>query len=688
MVETATREVFWNIRHFWIMYICLGPVLLALGFGAWNLVRRWRRGKPVERLDNWRERLQGFFRDAVAQEQLRAGDRQAGLFHVLLSWGFVLLFIGTTVVFIHADLRLPIMQGWFYLVFQSLILDIFGVGAIVGLAVALWRRYVIKPAKLTHGIWTDGFFLWSLMGIMVTGYLVEGIRIVATNDPWAAWSPIGLATGRALAAAGLDTLDAQLIAHRTLWWFHMLVSFVFIGYVPFSKMMHMFTSPAAIFTRNLGNTGKLQPIDMESMEEGEVLGVRTLSDFTWKDLLDLDACTECGRCQDVCPAFAVGKPLNPKRIILNMQEQMTAEMGRFPWEKNGEAQPIVGTSIDPEALWACTTCNACVEACPVEIEHVKKIVDLRRYLVMEEADFPETAMAAVQGIEDRGHPFRGSDASRSDWYADLPYVRELSEAGEAEYLFFVGDAVAFNERTQNIARSMAKIMHAAGLDFAVLGEEETNSGDVARRIGNEYLFEMQARQNIDTFNRYGVKKIVTTDPHVYHTLRNEYADFGGEYEVIHHSQLIQQLLGEGRLAVAPGLFDKVTYHDPCYLGRHNGEYDAPRTVIDVLGAERIEMARSREKGFCCGAGGGRYFMDDAPGQRINVARAQEAAATGADTVCTACPFCMLMLEDGLATVASETGETEPRVVAKDLAELVAEALIVESEEEQAGGVSA
>src|SRR5690606_13545679 len=355
-------------------------------------------------------------------------------------------------------LRIPLMQGWFYLVFQSLILDLFGLGAIVGLLIALWNRYVIRPRRLTHGVWSDGFILVSLLVIMVTGFLVEGLRIVATQDPWAAWSPVGTATGRLLAAAGLSGFDAQLAAHRFLWWFHMAVSFVFIGYIPFSKMMHMFTSPAAIFTRNLGNKGKLEPIDMEAMEEGQVLGVRTLTDFTWKDLLDLDACTECGRCQAVCPAFAVGKPLNPKYIILNMQEQMTAEMGRFPWDKPaGEARPIVGTSIEPEALWSCTTCLACVEACPVEIEHVRKIVDLRRYLVMEEADFPETAQAAVQGLEDRGHPFRGSDASRSDWYADLPYVRELAEAGQAEYLFFVGDAIAFNQRTQNIARAMAKI---------------------------------------------------------------------------------------------------------------------------------------------------------------------------------------------------------------------------------------
>ncbi|OUM98330.1 MAG: hypothetical protein BAA04_05745 [Firmicutes bacterium ZCTH02-B6] len=675
MHETPTREIFWNIRHIWLTYALLVPMVVAFALGVWNHVRRWRAGKPIERTDNWQERLRGFFVDAVGQDQLRSGDQQAGLFHILLSWGFVILFIGTTVVFIQADLRIPIMHGWFYLIFQSLILDVFGLGAIVGLAVALYRRYVAKVPRLTHGLWQDGFLLASMLIILITGFLVEGLRIVATSDPWGSWSPVGLATGRALAALGIREYGTQLAVHRFLWWFHMLVSYVFVGYIPFSKMMHLFTSPASIFTRNLQPKGRLEPLDVENTE---VLGVKTLRDFDWKDLLDLDACTECGRCQAVCPAYAVGKPLNPKMLILDMRRQLTEEIGGVPWAKRElEPRPIIGTSIEPETLWSCTTCHACVTACPVEIEHVAKIVDLRRFQVMEEAELPETAQAAVQGIEDRGHPFRGAQASRRDWYADLPYVRELAQVGQAEYLFWVGCAVAFNERAQKIARAMAKIMHTAHLDFAVLGDEETCTGDPARRIGNEYLYEMMARQNIETLNNYGVKKIVTTCPHCFNTIKNEYPDFGGNYKVIHHSQLIRDLLAEGRLPLEPGKLqelEKVTYHDPCYLGRYNDEYDAPRAVVDALGVERVEMARSRQKGFCCGAGGGRYWMDDEPGKRINVERAREVATSGAQAVCTACPFCMLMMEDGLRTVATEQGTTERPVATRDLAELVAEAL--------------
>ncbi|MBO8142732.1 MAG: (Fe-S)-binding protein [Firmicutes bacterium] len=676
MHDTPTREVFWNIRPIWLTYVLLAPVLAAFFAGVWNHVRRWRAGKPIQRVDNWRERLRGFFTDAVAQDQIRTGDPGAGMFHILLSWGFVALFIGTTVVFVHYDLHLPIMQGWFYLVFQALILDLFGLGAMVGLLIAAYRRYVARLPRLTHGLARDGFFLGALFAILFTGYMVEGLRIVATQDPWAPWTPVGTAFGRALVALGVDSYEQQLAWHRSLWWFHLAVSYVFIGYIPYSKMRHMFTSPAAVFTRNLGPAGRLEPLDMEN---SETLGVKTLRDFDWKDLLDLDACTECGRCQAVCPAYAVGKPLNPKMLILDMQRQLSQEIGGLPWQNaSGEPQPIIGTSIDPETLWSCTTCNACVEACPVEIEHVAKVVDLRRFQVMEESAFPETAQEAVRGIEDRGHPFRGSQASRRDWYADLPYVRELAGVGQAEYLFWVGCAVAFNERAQKIARAVAQIMHAAGLDFAVLGEEETCTGDPARRIGHEYLYEMHARQNVETLNGYGVKRIVTACPHCFNTLKNEYPDYGGRYEVIHHSQLIRELIDAGRLPLSKTEFERITYHDPCYLGRYNREYDAPRAVVDALGTNRVEMNRSRRRGFCCGAGGGRYWMDDNPGQRINVERAREAAATGADAVCTACPFCMLMMEDGLNTVAAEQGR-DP-VPTRDVAELVAAAL----EEQQAG----
>lgn len=690
VLGTPTREVYWNIEGIWMMYVLLFPTVLIFAYGLGRRVERWLMGKPQMRWDRPWLRLKLFLRDALAQGQV-VRERYSGLAHLAFSWGFVILFLATVVVFIDEDLRIDIMHGPFYLYFQSLAVDLFGLAAIVGLTLALVYRYGVKPPRLTHGVLSDGVLVGGLLLVVVQGYLVEGLRIVATQDPWAAWSPVGYATGKLLVALGVRELPMQLSLHRFLWWFHMATAFALNAYLPYSKLMHLFVAPASILFRNLDPPGALRPMDMETAPR---LGVKALTDFGWKDLLDLDACTECGRCQDVCPAHAVGKPLNPKFFILDLQRQMRGLSGEqaapfLPGLAPGAlvaaatavqapaedpALEVIGNSIDPETVWSCTTCYACVEACPVEIEHVSKIIDLRRYQVMEEAAIDETPQQALQGIEDRGHPFRGAQAGRTDWYRDLPYVKEMAETGPVDYLFWVGCAVALNERNQATARALARILHAAGVEFAVLGEEESCTGDPARRMGNEYLFETMARQNIETLNRYQVKRIVTTCPHCFNTFKNEYGAFGGEYEVIHHSQLIEQLLAEGRITLKRPLDrSRITFHDPCYLGRYNNVYDAPRAVIDAVGGEQVEMGRNRQKSFCCGAGGGRYFMDDRPGQRVNVERSRQALATGAQVVGTACPFCMLMMEDGVRTAAQEAGRSEAPDV-KDIAELVAEAL--------------
>lgn len=688
LLATPTREIFWNIDHVWLVYVLLYPTAIAFVYGVGRRVERWLMGKPQVRWDRPGLRLKLFIRDGLAQAQVLR-ERHTGLAHLAFSWGFIILTLATVAVFLQADLGLPILYGSFYLYFQSLIVDLFGLAALIGVIYVLYQRYVVRPPRFTHGVFSDGLLLVGFLLALIQGYIVEGLRIVATQDPWGIWSPVGYATGQLLVALGVRELPLQLALHRFFWWTHLVTAFAGNAYLPYSKAMHLLVAPASIFFRNLDPPGTLRPIELETAPR---LGVKALPDFSWKDLLDLDACTECGRCQEVCPAYAVGKPLNPKRFILDLQRQMRGldreqvapaagwALAPGPLAAAALAAPpedpaleIVGRSIDPEVIWSCTTCNGCVEVCPVEIEHVPKIIDLRRYQVMEEAAIDETPQQALQGLEDRAHPFRGSQAGRTDWYQDLAYVKTIAETGPVDYLYWVGCAVALNERAQKTARALARILHAAGVEFAVLGEEELCTGDPARRMGNEYLFETLARQNIETLNRYQVTRIITTCPHCYNTFKNEYGAFGGHYQVIHHTELIQELLEQGRLPLKnPVDRGRIAYHDPCYLGRYNRVYDTPRKIVDAVG-ERVEMGRNRERSFCCGAGGGRYFMDDRPGQRVNVERARQALATGAATVGTACPFCLLMMEDGVRTAAQEAGRSEPPQV-KDLAELVAEAL--------------
>ncbi len=675
----ATREVFWNIQYTWLVYVLMVPTLAVLAWGFWLKIRRWRAGQPAVRFDRLGERLKLFLRNAVGQGRtLRS--RYAGLFHSLIYTGFIVLLLATTVVAIHHDTPLHLMKGHFYLIFQSLIVDIFGLFVLVGVALAAVRRWVSKPAKL---VYTDEAS-WILVAIFVmafTGFLVEGWRIAVTDDVWAAWSPVGnlfaMASDRFMSDAAMQT------GHVVIWWFHLSVAFGFIAWVPFSKMSHVVTAPLNIFTANLdGYGGSLKTIDFETAER---FGINHLGDFTWKDLLDFDACTECGLCTDVCPANAVGKSLSPRDIILDLQtlmhERGDSLLANNSGNGNGDTEllPIIDekTAVSPEALFSCTTCAACMEACPVHIEHLPKIIDARRYLVMEKADFPEGMMDMMNSLEQRKHPFAGTQFSRVDWTEglDIDVMADMDDPGEAEVLMWVGCGGALVERNHNTVRATAKLLKKAGVKFAILGREESCSGDPARRVGNEFLFEMLAKGNVETLGRYGVRKVVTSCPHCFNSFKNEYPQFGGQYEVYHHTQFLDQLVGSGRLqANGPGAGanggETITFHDPCYLGRHNGEYDAPRNLLaKVGGARQVEMKRSRNQSFCCGGGGGMAFVDEPPDQRVNQERAQEAVDTGADVVAVGCPFCATMLDDG---VNARRGDRDVKV--KDVAELLWDAV--------------
>ncbi len=668
MQASATREVFWNITHVWVMYVMFAASAAIAIYGFYRRIAMWRRGLPANRFDQPLLRLRLLLKHAVAQGRT-IREEQAGVFHTLIYTGFIILTIATIVVMLDYDFGLPLMRGPFYLYFQSFVVDIFGMLVLIGVGMAGVRRFIQKPKKL---VYTDEA-MWILVAIFLialTGFLVEGWRIAATSDPWGVWSPFGYLL--ALASSWMSQ-EALRAAHLGAWWFHAALVFGFLAWAPYTKMAHVVLGPLNIYTASLKPIGaSLKPIDFE---KATTLGVNSLAGFTWKDLADFDACTECGRCTEVCPAHTAGKSLSPRDIILDLQRFMHANpvaafrdgRGDGSIEEAAKPLPIIGAlpATSPEALWECTTCGACVEACPVFIEQMPKIVDLRRYLVMEETNFPETMQEAITSLESRGHPFRGTQATRVDWAEGLD-VKTIAEAQDAEVLLWVGCGGALIERNQKVARATAQLLTKAGVKFAILGREEKCTGDPARRIGHEFLFEMLVKENTETLNRYGVKKIVTACPHCFNTFRNEYPQFGGNFEVYHHSEFLAKLIEEERLSPSAQIEKAVTFHDPCYLGRQNGLFDAPRQLVRISSQSAlIEMKQSREKSFCCGGGGGMSFVEEPKDKRVNQERARQVLATGAQVVAVACPFCMTMLEDG---INARKGDREVRVM--DVAELL------------------
>jgi len=690
----ATRQIYWNISHIWVMYLLLLPTTAIAGYGIYRQTSRWRLGQSAARFDRPAERIKLVFKHAVAQQRT-ARSKFTGLFHRLITTGLVILTIATTVVALDADFGTTIMRGRFYLYFQSFTVDVFGALVMVGTMMAAARRYIMRPKTL---VYTDEatLILVAIFAICLQGFLVEGWRIAVTRDPWAAWSPFGNLV--ALTSRAFMT-DAQMQAvHWGLWWFHLATVFGFIAWAPYTKMMHVITAPLNIYTANLAPLGaSLKDIDFEKTEN---FGVNALTDYTWKDLLDLDACTECGRCTAVCPAHIVGKELSPRDIILQLRDLMHerpreafglvaangtgngarpvgADAGMTPTDHEPttdvEARKplaIIGAvpATSPVPLWQCTTCAACMEACPVFIEQMPKIVDMRRHLVMEEADFPDSMQQAITSLEKRGHPFSGTQATRLDWTEGLN-VKQVTEAKDAEVLLWVGCGGSLIERNQRVTRATAQLLEQAGVKFAIMGREEKCSGDLARRIGNEFLFEKLAKENVENLNRHNVKKVVTACPHCFNTFKNEYPQYGGMFEVFHHSEYLAKLVDQGKLKPRAGLDRKITFHDPCYLGRQNGVYDAPRQLVQISARENmVEMGRSRATSFCCGGGGGMSFVEEPPDKRVNQERAREVLETGADVLAVGCPFCVTMMEDG---INARKGKRDVKVL--DVSELLWEA---------------
>jgi Fe-S oxidoreductase/nitrate reductase gamma subunit len=672
----ATRELYWNISHVWVMYALLLPTLAIFSYGVYRHVILWRRGLPLERFDRPADRIRLLLKHAVAQSRT-ARDVYSGLFHRMIFYSFLVLAAATTVVALQADLGIHVMHGWFYLYFQSLIVDVFGALLMVGTGMAAARRFLARPKRL---VYTDeaAWMLAVFFVIAGTGFLIEGLRIAATNDPWAAWSPFGNVVAQLcrphMSVAAMET------THRTTWWFHMLLSFGFLAWIPFTKMMHMVSAPLNIYASNLDPIGaSLKNIDFENTE---AFGVNSFQGFTWKDLLDLDACTECGRCTDVCPANTVGKELSPRDIILELRNLMRNNPGAaFGVDQaakgedstsHAKGMAIIGAvpATSPLRLWQCTTCAACVEVCPVFIEQMPKIVDMRRHLVMEEAEFPESMQECIMSLESRGHPFRGTQATRLDWTEGLN-VPQIQDGKDVEVLLWVGCSGALIERNQKIIRATAQLLSLGGVKFGILGREEQCCGDPARRIGNEFLFEKLAKESVSILKKYQVKKIVTTCPHCFNTVKNEYPRHGGDFEVHHHSEFLAKLVDEGRLKPVSESGKKIAFHDPCYLGRQNGVFDEPRQLVNIsAGRAQPEMSRSGASSFCCGGGGGMSFVEEPTGQRVNQERAREALESGADVLAVACPFCMTMMEDGVNALK---GERDVSVM--DVSELLLQTMI-------------
>lgn len=660
----------------------LAVFLLSMGFFAFSvrrLVVMLRVGKPDDRFDKPMQRLWTVLSVALGQTKILR-EPVAGLMHAFIFWGFVVLLTAVVESILEGlvpGFSLTVIGTVPYEILAAL-QDGFAALVVLGVFIALYRRYIVRPKRLEldlHSKVDATAILFAILLIMLS-MLGQNATRMLMNEPDLAQARFVSGMFMPLfSSLGPDTLDAWF---EVFWWSHSILVLGFLNYLPYSKHLHVLTSVPNVYFSSRRPKGALKPLNLEA-DNVDKFGASDIDDLTWKQLLDGYTCTECGRCTDSCPANLTGKLLSPRKIIMDIRDR-TFEKGSLIAEgatqgdattgaENISGKTLLNNYITPQELWACTTCMACVQECPVNIEHVDAIVDMRRNLVLMESAFPPEVQTVFRNLENNFTPWAFGASSRADWAEGLDIPR-MSDSPETEVLFWVGCAGAYDTRYKKVTQAFAALMKLAGIKFAILGTEEKCTGDPARRIGNEYLAQILIKENVQTLNRYNVRKIVTTCPHCLNSLLNEYPDFGGRYEVVHHTDFLMGLVNEGRIRISPAAKAKITYHDSCYLGRYNQIYDSPReTLRSIPGLELAEMKRSRSRGLCCGAGGGQMWMEEKEGKRVNIERTEEALDTKADVIGTACPFCMTMMTDGVK--AKEASES---VRVKDIAEILFEAV--------------
>ncbi|KPV42785.1 (Fe-S)-binding protein [Alicyclobacillus ferrooxydans] len=654
----------WFIIQAVLFVLIFGAALYSFGYAIAQRVRYLTlASREDSRLDRKGDRFMSFVKYVLGQRKVIA--EPSGLGHFFIFWGFLVLVFGDLdfIIYHLTNWHLPWATAPAYLFIQEL----FSAFVLVSLLVAGLRRFLFKPMRLSKSV-EGGAILGLIATIIITYYLATAadMALAGTHPGWA--SPIISAISSGF--AGMSTTGLWVI-REVFFWIHVLCLSTFLYIIPRSKHSHMIGSMFNWYFRRLDSPGKLRKLDLED-ESIEEFGVGRIEQFTWKQLLDGYACTECGRCHVSCPATLSGKQLSPKYIILKMKDQinaagpgMLAKMAAGAEDMTSENLFEAGVFTEEE-IWACTTCRACEEACPVANEHVQAIVDMRRNLVLTEGKTSPEVTKVFSNLERQSNEWGINRRDRALWAKDLPVKTMAEVEGNAEYLFFVGTAASFDQRNQKIAQAFAKVLLAAGVDFAILGQEEESDGDSARRLGNEFLYQEFVERNVEIFKEYGVKKIITTDPHAFNTFKNEYPDFGFEAEIFHSTQFAAKLISEGKLKPKRAVNETITYHDSCYLGRYNDVYDPPRYILESIpGLKLVEMERSRNKSMCCGAGGGGMFKEET-GTRINVMRSKQAIDTGASIIGTACPYCMTMMIDG-----TKANGKEDDVSTYDVIELLA-----------------